>query len=182
MNLFLESAMTVASLGLLAIGMAAIVYFQTRSRGSVLAIGGLILLTIGALAIEQGWQTPTEQVTSATNSLLDAIESNDLASVLRLIDISAANMRSDAEVLMPQFDVENAGAGGLKIEFDNPSDPTTATVNTKALIKARHLKSGITGGYFDGLQLDFIKRDDKWRVSGYRPAKDWRKETGKLNR
>ncbi len=182
MNLFLESAMAVVSLGMLAIGMAAIVYFQTRSRGSFLTIGGLILLTAASLAFEQWWQTPTEQVTSATNSLLDSIESNDLASVLKLIDISAADMRSDAEVLMPQFEVENAGAGGLKIKFDNPINPQAAVVNTKALIKARHLKSGITGGYFDGLTLEFIKRDGKWRVSGYQPAKDWRKEAGKLNR
>jgi hypothetical protein len=94
-------------------------------------------------------------------------------------------VRADAGVLMPMFRVEAASQGGdARVEL--PGDPSVegavATARLKPLLRVQHTKTGATGAYFDGLELDFVRRGERWLVSAYRPAQNWRDGAARLGR
>ncbi len=185
MDLLLESPLAVGALGLLLITLAAIVYTQTGSKGSFGFLALAVLLSVGGVVLERSYLTPREQVRAAVGELLQSVEANDLARVLTLIDPGAIDMRADAEVLMPMFKVESAGEGG-EVTVELPADPAiegaVATAKLKPIIKVQHLQTGTTAAYFDDLDLDLVRRGDRWLLSGYQPADDWREGTAKLGR
>lgn len=179
----MESPIALAAIGLLLIATAGVFYTQTRSAASLGVLAMSVLLTAGAVTLERLWLTPTERVRASVYDLFEAIEGNDLPGVLRLISPTATDMRSDAETLMPKFEVQSAGEGGeLVIELGKGSPPTTAQVRLKPLIKVKHVQSGAVAAYFDKLRLDFALSGDRWLLVGYLPAEDWREGESRLSR
>ncbi len=187
MDALLESPTAVIAIGLLLVTAGAISFFQTRSVKSLGVLVLSVVLAIGGVVFERAYVTPREGVNAAVGDLFDAITTNDLPSVLRLIDTSGTAMRSDAELLMPMFRIESAGEGG-EVRVELPSDPAAdgaiATASLKPLIKVQHKGSGQTGAYFDKLELELIRRGDRWLLQSYRPAKgkEWRKGASQLGR
>ncbi len=183
MDIFLEGPWVFGALGALLITMAAIVYGMTGTAASQIGVVVAVLVTVGLIVFERLWETPREQIATTANSLFDAVQENNLPEVLKLIDPAAIEMRADAETLMPQFKVENAGMTETRIELSGQPTPATATISTKkAIIKARHLKSGMTGAYFDTLDLELKRTGDRWLITGYTPSKNWRKDADKLDK
>ncbi|MEQ8846737.1 hypothetical protein [Botrimarina sp.] len=185
MTSLLESPAAFVALGLLLVTAGAIPFVQTRSRNSLLLLAATVLLAIGGVVFERAWVTPREAVRSAVDTLFDRIRAGDLPGVLALVDPGADKVRSDAEALMPMFEILSAGKGG-EVRVELPGDPTAddavATARLKPLIKVQHKPTGTTGAYFDGLELDFARRGDRWLVVDYRPEKDWRDEASRLRR
>lgn len=180
MVLLLESPLAVAAIGLLLVALAGVVYSQLRTGKSFVLLIVAVLLAVGMFVAERLWQTPAEQVRGAIAELFVAIKADDLPGVLALIDSTAIEMRSDAETLIPMFQVESAGEGGeVRIELQGDD---AATANFKPLIKVQHRQSGAMGAYFDHLQIDFVRHGDRWLASGYQAAKDWRSEADRLGR
>ena len=180
MSLLLESPVAVAAIGLLLVAIAVIPYLQFRTNMSFGWLVASILIAIGMFATERLWLTPAEQVRGVISQIFVAIKADDLPGVLALIDPAATEMRSDAETLMPMFQVESAGEGGeVRIELLGDD---AATAHFKPLIKVQHRKSGTMGAYFDHLQMDFVRRGDRWLATGYQAAKDWRSEASRLDR
>lgn len=181
----LESPLAIGAIGLLLVTLGGIAYLQLRTTASLGALLTAVLLAIAGVVGERLWITPTEAVRDAVANLFAAIEANDLPGVLRLVDAGATDVRSDAEVLMPQFRVQSASTGGgvaVELPFDPGAEGATATATLKPLIKVVHRRSGATAGYFDGLRLEFVRRGDRWLVAECVPAKDWRDEAGRLGR
>lgn len=181
----LESPIAVGAVGLLFVTLAAIWFVQTRSMASVATLALTVLLTIGGIAFERAWLTPREQVVGCIGQLFAAIKSNDLPGVLALVDVKATEVRADAESLMPRFRVMGASEGGevrVTLPVDTASEGAVAAARLKPLIKVQHAKTGTTGAYFDGLELDLVRRGDVWFLQAYRPAKDWRTSAAKLER
>lgn len=184
MSVLLESPLAVGALGLLLITLAAIPYVQTRSRGAFGVLFVALLLTAGGIAFERYWLTPREQVRQSLGQLFEGIRSNDLPAVLRLIDSSATDVQSDAQTLMPMFNVEAASVGGeVAVELpDSLTDGAVAVAKFKPLIRVQHKQSGAVGAYFDRLEVDFVRRDNEWFVKAYRPAQNWRDGAKQLGR
>lgn len=183
MDLLLESPLAVGALGLLLITLAAIVYTQTGTRGAQGLLALAVLLTVGGVALERSYLTPRERVRQTIGELFHSIEANDLASVLALIHPGATEMRADAEALMPMFKVQSAGEGG-EVTVELPADPAAegaiATAKLKPIIKVQHLQTGATAAYFDDLDLELVRRGDRWLLNAYQPADDWREGAAKL--
>lgn len=168
---FLESPIAVAAVGVFCVVLAAIPYLQTHSRWSVARLALTTTLAIAAMIGERLWVTPKERVRSELSAMFAAIEGNDLVTVLTHIDPAAAEVRSDAESLMPRLRVERAGQGGdVRVELPTGN---TATVALKPLIKVVDKRSGATVGYYDDLTIDFARRGERWLVVDYRPATEW---------
>ncbi|QDV75026.1 hypothetical protein [Botrimarina mediterranea] len=186
MSILLESPLAVGALGLLLVTMAAIPYVQTRSRGAFMLLVAAMLLTAGGIALERWWLTPREQVRQSLGQLFEAIRSNDLPGVLRSIDPSATDVQSDAQMLMPMFNVAAASLGGeVTVELPDPlTDGAVAVAKFKPLIRVQHKQSGAVGPYHGRLEMDFVRRGDEWLVKAYRPAegKNWREEASRLGR
>src|SRR5690606_2539483 len=123
-------------------------------RGSQMAIGIVLLLTLGGLLTEWWIETPREQVATTLQQLLDEIETNDLPGVLSYLSPNAGDVRSDAETLMPKLKIDRANsAGEVEITLDDESNPTEATAKFKGFIVATDISSGIRGGYNDGVTV-----------------------------
>jgi hypothetical protein len=186
MSVFLESPLAVGALGLLLVTLAAIPYVQTRSRGAFGLLLVALLLTAGGIAFERYWLTPREQVRQSLGLLFEGIRSNDLPAVLRRIDSSATEVQSDAQTLMPMFNVEAASVGGeVAVELpDSLTDGAIAVAKLKPLIRVQHKQSGAVVPVFEKLEVDFVRRGDEWLVKAYRPAenKKWREEASRLGR
>lgn len=181
MELLLESPLLIGAIGLLLITIAGIFYTQSRSLSALIAVGVALLLTVGGIVAERCYLTPAESIRNTVAELFDAIRANDLPGVLKTLDAGATEMQSDAKLLMPVFDVLSAGEGGGVDVVVGPKG-AAATATLKPLIKVTHKKSGATGAYFDGLELRFVRRGERWLLSGYTAAQDWRDGATRLSR
>jgi hypothetical protein len=167
--------------GAIGLTITLMLYLTTGSRGSQMAIGVVLLLTLGGLLTEWLIDTPREQVSSTLQQLLDEIESNDVPGVLGYLSPNAGDVRSDAETLMPKLEIERANsAGEVEITLDDESNPTEATAKFKCFIVATDISSGIRGGYNDGVTVIFERAGDRWLVRECIPEVDWRREAAKL--
>lgn len=181
MNYLFESMLPVLVAGAIGMTIAVMVYLSTGSRGSQIAIGVVLLLTLGGVLTERWIETPREQVGTTLQQLLDAIESNDVPGVLGYLSPQAGNVRSDAETLMPRFDIERANsAGEVEISLDDETNPTEATAKFKGFIYVKEKKSGFRGAYNDGVTVIFERVGNHWLVRECIPEVDWRKEAAKL--
>jgi hypothetical protein len=179
MDLLLESPVAVGAIGLLLVTCGAIVWSQSRSGPATIGLLACVLLAIVGFVGERLWVTSAESARATVDRLLERVAANDLPGVLALCDPGAAKMRADAQALMPQFNVQTTGtAGEMRIDLD--AGGGTATASIKALVKAQHKQTGATVAYFDGLELTLRRDGDRWLLTDYQPAKDWRREARKL--
>lgn len=183
MNYFLESSLPVIVAGAIGLTIAGMVYLSTRSRGSQIAIGFVLLITLAGVLIERWIETPREQAATTLQQLLDAVETNDVPGVLGHLSPQAGAVRSDAETLMPRLEIERANsAGEVEIALDDEANPQQATLKFKGFIVATDKASGIRGAYNDGVTVVMERSGDRWLVRECIPNRDWRREAGKLRR
>jgi hypothetical protein len=181
MNYLFESMLPVLVAGAIGLTIAVMVYLSTGTRGSQIAIGVVVALTLAGLLAEWWIETPREQVATTLQQLLDAIETNDVPGVLSYLSPQAGDVRSDAETLMPKLEIERANsAGEVEITLDNESNPTEATAKFEGFIVATDISSGMRGGYNDGVTVIFERAGDRWLVRECIPEVDWRREASKL--
>ncbi len=181
MEYFAENTAPVWALGAVLLTMAVIAYVHTRSLNALLAVAGVILLTGVGLLVERLVVTQREAVQQSMQELLAAIEADDLPGVLAMIAPSESTMRSDAELLMPQFDINKARATDeIEVTIDRDKSPPTAAATFRFFADVLHRKSGMKGGYFDNVTIFFVEEGDRWVVTGYSTDKDWRKDAGRL--
>jgi hypothetical protein len=159
------------------------VWFQTRSGGAFFGMIGAVLFAVVGIALERWWQTPREEVASALTDMLAAVEANDLPTVLTCIAPTATSVTADATELMPQFRIRQANGGSeAEVTLDSETNPTTASVKFKPLIVVEHARSGMTGGYHDGVTMDFQRIGDRWLITGYSAKNEWRRGARDLSR
>ena len=158
MTLLLENPLPIWALGAVCLAVSVIVFFAKRSLGSILGIVGVIAATLLLLFVEKIVVTPSEEVEQALDSLMSAIEANDLPAVLTMIDPSANQVRSDAETLMPQIKVKETGSTAVRMEVDESAAPVRATVHFRGRIDGTHARSGARIFYFDQVEIDWQKR------------------------
>lgn len=177
MEYLAESTAPVWAIGGLLFTMAAIALAYTRSRGALIAVLAVVLLVAAGLLAERLVVTERESVQMALVDLLAHIEADDLPGVVQRLD-PQSNIRADAETLMPKFDIYKARSNGnIDVVFQ---DPDTATASFGFAANVRHHESGVQGPYFDRVQIDFVRRDGQWVVTGYATDKDWRRDAARL--
>src|SRR5205809_396047 len=109
MNWLAENALPIWMGGAVALTMACIVFFQTRSKGSVYGILGVIVATAVLLLINWLIETPREAVERALYNLAATVETNDVPGTVAYLAPSAnADLRKNVETLMPQVKIERA--------------------------------------------------------------------------
>jgi len=176
MTLLLENPLPIWAAGAVLATLCLVVLMSRRTVGSLLALAGVVLVTILLAWLEAVVITEKEQVEVAVTEILAAIQKNDLQAVLDCIDPAAEAVRSDAERLMPMVNVRNTGSSSLQINLDDAeSKPLHATASLRARIEGTHQRSGQRVFYFDEVMIDWIKRDEDWLVEDYQAK--WRGRT-----
>lgn len=180
MEFFLENSTPIWVAGGILLTMAAIVYSSLRTTWSLVAVVVVVLLTAAGLVAEQLIQTPREQVQATLQVMFEAIEADDVPGVLSHLATSASEMRSDAQTLMPEFEIEKARLPGA-VEVLIKSD-AAATVTAKVFVQVTHKKTGMRGGNFAEVDFDFIREGDRWLVESYSVSEDWRRGAAQLRK
>jgi hypothetical protein len=177
-----ENSLVIWMLGAVALTMALVVYFQTRTNGALYGILGVILATAALLGISWLIETPTEAVTRSLYELAAAVEANDVNGALGFVAPTTANsqLRSDIETLMPLVKIERARVlGEPDIELESGPDPKSATVKCRGFILAVNRKDGMKGGADDHVVLEWVRSGDRWLVESYTSQKNWHRALGK---
>jgi hypothetical protein len=177
MSWLAEDPLPIWLVGALLLTAALVVYLQLRSIWSLWIIAGVVVLVVGLTLVEQFWITPREAVAQTLEEVLAAVEADDLPTTLSYLSQFAVDVRSDAETLMPRLVIERARAIDTPKITVNGED---ATVEFRALFKARDRQSGHDGGYMDDVTVGFVHEDERWLIRDVRPAKPWRGRTREL--
>ena len=169
MTFFIENGLAIAVIGGLATTLTLVFFMARRTGGSLSALAAAVAATIVLLAIERFVQTDREQAASAVHGLYAAVEQNDVDGVLALIDPSATKIRADAQTLMPEFKVENAGSGrNIEVTLDESANPMTATSTSRAFLTGTHVRLGRLPPYVNQrVDFEWVKSGDKWLLNGY---------------
>src|SRR5437762_8109167 len=133
-----ENSLAIWMIGAIALTMALIVYFQTRTNGALFGVAGVILVTAALLLVSWLIETPREAVERSLYELAATVEANDVKGALGYLAPSAApQLRKDIETLMPLVRIERARIiGSPEIELEAGPNPTTATVKCRGVILA----------------------------------------------
>lgn len=176
-----ENALPIWVGGAVAVTMAVFVYLQTRSRGALYSVLGVIAVTAGLLLLNRLIETPREAVEHTLYSLATTVEANDVAGSLAFLAPNAnAAMRKDVETLMPQVEIERARVIGTP-EIELNSTENAATIKCRGIILAKNRKDGMKGGGDDRLVLEWVRSGDKWLLVNYTSQKDWNRALSRQN-
>jgi hypothetical protein len=179
-NWLFENPVAIWCGGSVLAALAVIAYLQLRTRGALIAILAIVLVTAALSILERLVVTPREQVEQSLNQVVARIGANDLPGVIALIDPAAKAARADAESLMPLVKVNRASIVGTPaIEVDMEANPPTATVNCQGLIDVTVKQNGIQGPYMDRVRIHLVREGERWLIDSYTPAKDWHHAVGR---
>jgi len=179
MSWLAENALPVWMGGTIALTMAIIVFYQTRTNGALFGILSVIVVTAVLLLTERLIETPREAVEHTLYSLAATVEANDVAGALGYLAPSAnAELRKDVETLMPQVRVERARIIGVP-QIDMDSNGNAATIHCRAIILAVNKQGGMKGGGDDRFVLQWVRRGDRWLLESYASQKDWNGAAGR---
>lgn len=167
MNVLFENPLPIYAVGAVLATLCGLVFLARRNLASLLALIGVLLLTMLLALVEQMVVTDREQVETALYELMAAVEANDVSEVLSLIDPAATKMRGDVEELMPQATIEDAGATAVSIEVYPEDVPPLATSLFRGRVDGVHRRSGQRLFYFDKVVISWIKLNDQWLAYSY---------------
>ena len=168
MATLLENPVPIYAVGAVLATLCGLAFVARRNLPSLLAFAGVVGATLLLLLVERLVVTDREQVEAAVVELMKAIEENDLATVVAAIDLAAAEVRDDAETLMPLVKVEDTGATSLRVEVGATAEPQTAVAKFRGKINGIHRNSGQRVFYFEEVHLFWVKRERQWLVVDYR--------------
>jgi hypothetical protein len=173
MTYLAEHALPIWIFGVLLVLLAWVTYLNLRTTWSLLLIPAAVALVAALLWAEWLIETPREAVRRRLDELADAIEADDLPTTLTYISTAAPEVRSEAQTLMPQVDVETANVVEVPaIEVDMAAQPPRAELLVHAFINATRRRDGMKQGMLDWLRVTFVLEDGKWVVQDYEPRNE----------
>jgi len=168
MTTLLEDPVPICAVGAVLATICGLAFLARRNLPSLMALVGVVLASLLLVLVEQLVVTDREEVETAVDELMLAIEENDLPAVVATIDPAAVEVRSDAESLMPQVRIEDTGSSSLRVEVNTDAEGTTAVAKFRGKVDGIHKSSGQRVFYFEEVHLFWIKRDQRWLVTDYR--------------
>jgi hypothetical protein len=176
-----ENSLTILMLGAIALTMALIMFYQTRTSGALYGVLGVIAFTAALLLISWLIETPREAVERSLYALAATVEANDVQGALSYLAPTAApELRKDVETLMPLVRIELARVVGTpEITIEGTPNPTFATVKCQGVVRAVNKKDGMKGGAADHLVLRWVLKGDRWLIESYKSQEDWQRAVGR---
>jgi hypothetical protein len=176
-----ENSLTIWMLGAIALVMALVVFYQTRTSGALCGVLGVLAVTAAFLLISWLIETPREAVQKSLYGLAARVEANDVQGVLGYLAPTVnSQLRKDVETLLPLVRVERARVvGEPEINVENSANPTSATVECRGVIVAVNRKDGVKGGAADQFSLKWIRQGDRWLLESYKSQENWQRAAAK---
>jgi hypothetical protein len=173
-----ENELVIWIAGAVALTMALVVYWQTRSALAQGAVAAVVIITAALLVFERLVETPREAVERTLEEIVIAVRTNDMPGVLRNISRSAVALRADVEKAMPLVTIDRANTiGSILIDVDPNSPAQEATVKGRGFIHGTIRSNGMVAGQTAEFTVTFVREGDRWLLVDYAADKDnWRDE------
>lgn len=169
MNTLLENPFPIYAGGALLATFCGLVFLARRNLPSLLTLVGAVLLTLVLIITERMVVTDAEEIQVVTETLMVALERNDVPGVIAAIDPAATEVRSHAETLMPLVRVSDTGAASIQVVVDATAVPLAAVSEFHAKVDGIHTRSGMRLFYFDKVLMNWTKKEGRWLLTDYTP-------------
>lgn len=176
MNLFLEHPAASALVGIAICIALGIVWAKTGRQHWLYLLGGVILLTIAGLIIEQAVETDREAIERTLAEITRDVESNDLPALLRHIASTAPpEVRQTAEMEMPNYKFTECRITRIfENNIDADGEPKKAIVEFNVLASGSFSGPGVElsdSNVLRYVRLHMIQeKDGRWTVESYEHA------------
>ena len=165
-QLILESPTTIGIGGLCAAGLAGFFWTQTGHKAAAWFAVGLLILTLGLIAVSIQVETEQEKITRMLNDVASALKRNEHAYVFSHIHPQAVTTVQRAKSELPRYNFTEARVTRIKaITIDDTRKPETAVAEFNVVVALTLDGYGGQRPLFVKLYLN--KQDDRWLVRDY---------------
>jgi hypothetical protein len=146
-----------------------LVFLLKTGRGVILlAMAGVVLCIVAAIAIDAMVVTDREVVEQTLLSAAAAAESNNLDAVEKFISPSVPHLNGQARSWISQIILESVSINGIRIEIDDSKTPPVATANFWYVAHGRLKRGDTVHERVPGrLTVKLQKEGDRWLVTDY---------------
>ncbi len=169
MTTLIENPVPILFTGIVTVAILAVLFFNTQRGVFLLAIGGVVLLTLLGLGVEHLIVTDREQVEAALYGLADAMEANDAKAVLNHLSPSVnPQTRSRADEALARYTIKETAVSNLRIDVNNLTSPPSARARFRGRIRASDRKGELPyeSALLD-ITIDYHKEGDRWLITGH---------------
>lgn len=168
MNVVFENPVAILAIGAVFLTLTGLAFLARRNLVSLSLFMAAMVLTVLLLILEAVIVTPREQVEQSLAEVMQTLENNDVPGVLAKISPASAAFRSDVEAMMPSADIQDTAATSITVEILSPDEPMRATSTFRGKVDGIHRTSGARLFYFDQVEVDWVKQEDRWLMESYR--------------
>lgn len=167
LQVLFESPLTVGMVGVVAAGIALVLWIQAGMRAALPVSIGLALLTVALCAISLQVETDREKIQQLLQQAAQAVQQNNLAALKALIHPAAEAGVRQAEAELPQYHFTEARITGIKsIRVDRLTEPPSAVAEFNVAVS-------VTAGGLEArgarrfVRVFLLEQAGEWLLHGY---------------
>jgi len=168
MTTLIESPWPAIFFGIIALAILAVVLVRTGRGVVLLAMIGVLLITLGGVGLERLVVTERERVEDTLTEAAAAIEANDLDRLMRCISPSASYSPARARGVMRQYKFTEARITDVEIQINELTSPPSATAKMIGIFSVTdtHQELPYNNGRV-GLIVYLRLENGRWLISGH---------------
>ena len=169
MTALVEDPKLVVFAGILALALLASILPRTQRYGRVfLAMAGVLLVTVAGVVVERLVVTEKEQIEATLDSIVLALEHNDLDGLLEFVSPSAVRTRKRATWALERILVTDTGIRNLEIVPNHLTSPPSAEARFDGVIRYRMRVAGFGREFYAArFVVELRLEDDRWVVTDH---------------
>lgn len=169
MTWLVEERLPILLLGASAAAIMLVVVLQTRRLPAAIGFAAVVLVTIATLVVEALVVTEVERVENTIYAAADALENNEVDSVLAMIAPDATEMRRRAERILPDATFRRVKINNdLKVTINRLAQPPTAEARFTCYYEVEYRPD--LNPYPKGVrrfEVTLVQDGDQWLFLGY---------------
>jgi len=158
----------IAILGVATLAVLGFGWMQTGYRALLYGAIGAAVLTVLLLVVERLVRTENEEIEAALEQIAAAVQSNDLANVLRHIAATAPATRAQARAEFPRYNFSRVKVKrNLTVTIDGQREPRTAVVSFNVVVTGHDRSFGGSFHVPRFVTVALVREEGQWRLLRY---------------
>lgn len=167
----MESPLSIALTGAFFAGLCIYAWFQNGRRELLLAVAGIVAVTVALLALERWWVTEDEAIENTIRQIARDVESNDFNRMVVHFHPIASDIRELARAEVNRYDFESITVkNNFEIQLDMRHQPPKAIVGFNAVAVLSEPSLGVHHQQIPRF-IEFLmykdSLDGKWKIADY---------------
>lgn len=168
MTTLIESPWPAVFFGIIALAILAVVLVRTGRAIVLVAMVGVLVVTLAGVLLERLVVTERERVEDALYGAAAAVEANDLNRLMEYISPSAQAVRQRARSVTGQFKFTEARLSNVQVQINDLTSPPSATAKMIGIVSVKDTLNEVpyTNGRL-GLTVYLRLENGRWLITGY---------------